>query len=247
MSRKVTDTTGLSRLYHLNSEPWLDENASPTPPFVQKTKTYPNADRVALPGADLGVVGALAAARHSVRAFQDKPLPLADLALVLRSGYAVLPPEPAIKGQQFLRRPVPSGGGLYPLDLYVLVHNVDGLSPGVYHYDALGDALERLSGQNWRGVASQAFLTWRFADHVPFVICIGAAFERTQTKYGPRGYRYVLLEAGHCAQNMCLAATEQNLSSLCLGGYYDSTINGLVGLDGEKEAIIYAIAFGEES
>jgi SagB-type dehydrogenase family enzyme len=244
MSRSVSDKTGLSRLYHLNSEPWLNEQAGRPPPLVQQAKSYVDVPRVALPETDGGVLDKLAASRHSMRAFRDEPPGLDDFAALIRSGYAALGPDVLENGQRLLRRPVPSAGGLYPLEVYALVRNVTGLQRGIYHYDAVGDALEAIDTTPWEEQASDAFLSWPAIKNAPVILCLGATFARTQSKYGPRGYRYVLLEAGHVAQNLCLSAVELGLSSLCLGGYHDAQLNRLIGLDGEDEAIVYAIALG---
>jgi SagB-type dehydrogenase family enzyme len=244
MSRNINDTNGLSRLFHLNSEPWPDERAEPSEPFAQKSKSHPDAARVALPPTEPGDVDGLAAARRSVRAFCDAPMALAELAAMLRSGYGVLGPDRMPSGQQLLRRTVPSAGGLYPLEIYALVRNVEGLAKGVYHYDAIGGALEVIAQGPWEDHARAAFPTWEFVADAPVVLCIGAVFDRTQSKYGPRGYRFVLIEAGHVAQNLCLAAQERGLASLCMGGYRDSVLNHLVALDGEGEAVVYTVALG---
>ena len=45
-------------------------------------------------------------------------------------------------------------------------------------------------------------------------------------------------------QNICLRAAELGLGSLCMGGYQDSLVNPLIGLDGVKEAVIYSVAVG---
>lgn len=244
MSRKTDDTRGLSSLFHLNSEPWLNEQPDPVPRATQKVKSYPDSDRIVLPETGPGSIDELAAARRSVRAFRDEPLPLTALAALLRSGYAALGPDRLASGQRLLRRPVPSAGGLYPLEIYLLVRNVEGLAKGLYHYDAVGDALEVLREVSWEGEAERAFLTWSFMRHAPVVLCIGAVFARTQDKYGPRGYRYVLLEAGHVAQNLCLSAQEDGLSTLCVGGYRDGILNRLFSLDGQDEGIVYSVACG---
>lgn len=245
MSRNIKDTTSLSRLYHLNSEPWVNEHSNPNAPFVQETKTYRDAERIALPDTDNGMVDRLAAARRSQRAFHDGPMALSDFAALLRTGYRALGPDRLEDGQRIVRRPVPSAGALYPLEIYTLVRNVTGLPKGIYHYDPIGDDLEVLSKCSWEDQARIAFPTWSFAEDAPVVICLGAVFKRTQQKYGPRGYRYILLEAGHVAQNLCLGAEERDLSSLCLGGYRDSVLNRLIGLDGEEEAIVYTVALGQ--
>lgn len=246
MSHNINDTTGLSRLFHLNSEPWLNEKPGGNAPFTQKTKSYPDAARIVLPSTDEGAIDKLAASRRSQRAFQDAPMALGDLAALLRSGYAALGPDPLGKGPQHLRRPVPSAGGLYPLEVYALVRNVAGLAKGIYHYEAVGDALELVFEGPWEDQAKEGFLTWSFVEHAPVIVCISAVFERTQSKYGPRGYRYILLEAGHVVQNMCLAATDLDLSSLCMGGYRDGVLNRLTSLDGLNEAIVYTVALGAD-
>jgi SagB-type dehydrogenase family enzyme len=76
------------------------------------------------------------------------------------------------------------------------------------------------------------------------VIVLSANFGRTLKKYGARGYRYVLLEAGHVAQNICLTAAELGLGSLCVGGYRDRGLNHALGLDGQHEAVVYCIGVG---
>jgi SagB-type dehydrogenase family enzyme len=76
------------------------------------------------------------------------------------------------------------------------------------------------------------------------VAIFSAVFERTLKKYGPRGYRYILFEAGHAAQNLCLVAAELGLGSLPLGGFLDSRLNAFLGLDGLAEAALYGVAVG---
>jgi len=76
---------------------------------------------------------------------------------------------------------------------------------------------------------------------------MAAVFLRTQVKYGPRGYRYILLEAGHVAQNICLRGMELGLESLCMGGFLDSALNELVGLRAKEEGVVYTVAAGFDS
>ena len=52
-----------------------------------------------------------------------------------------------------------------------------------------------------------------------------AVFGRTRFKYGQRGYRFALLEAGHVAQNVVLAAAALGVAALPLGGYYDAQVD----------------------
>ena len=73
---------------------------------------------------------------------------------------------------------------------------------------------------------------------------ISAVFPRTLRKYGARGYRYVLLEAGHVAQTICLLAAEQQLGSLCMGGFWDARLNAFLKFDGTTQAVVYCVGVG---
>jgi SagB-type dehydrogenase family enzyme len=69
-------------------------------------------------------------------------------------------------------------------------------------------------------------------------------FWRSRFKYGLRGYRFALLEAGHVVQNLVLAATALRLPTLPLGGWYDRRVDALVGADGLDEATVYVVLVG---
>jgi SagB-type dehydrogenase family enzyme len=153
---------------------------------------------------------------------------------------AELPPD----GVSCLNRSVPSAGGLYPLEVYPLVQRVEATPGGLYHYGVWGHTLEPVrTGATFEDFRS-ATLAYPFFEDANVVLFVAAVFARTQRKYGPRGYRYILLEAGHAAQNICLAATGKGLGSLCIGGYLDGKLNRMLGLDAAKEGVVYAVAAG---
>jgi nitroreductase len=66
----------------------------------------------------------------------------------------------------------------------------------------------------------------------------------SRKRYGPRGYRYVLLEGGHAGQNLCMAAASRGHPPLYMGGFIDSLVNTHLGLEEPKEGIVYMIAVG---
>ena len=72
-------------------------------------------------------------------------------------------------------------------------------------------------------------------------IIISAIFEKTMEKYGERGIRYVLLEAGHTAQNICLVCEEMGLKSCCIGAFDDRALR----LRLDKNCVpLYVVAIG---
>src|SRR5262245_9738467 len=76
------------------------------------------------------------------------------------------------------------------------------------------------------------------------VAVIAADVERTLAKYGDRGYRYVLLEAGHCAQNLNVAAAALGLGTCNAGGFFDQELADLLTIDTDAEVHLYAVAVG---
>jgi SagB-type dehydrogenase family enzyme len=76
------------------------------------------------------------------------------------------------------------------------------------------------------------------------IVAIVAVFWRSRFKYGLRGYRFALLEAGHVAQNLLLACTAADLPAVPLGGFFDARLNRLIDLNGVDEAAVYAVALG---
>jgi SagB-type dehydrogenase family enzyme len=127
------------------------------------------------------------------------------------------------------------------------VENVEGMADGLHHYNVREHSLELLKDKAQAADLHSALLTEPFIHNANLVFYLAAVFKRTQKKYGPRGYRYILLEAGHVAQNICLLATEQGLGSLCMGGFLDAKLNRLLGLSGSQEAVVYSVAVGHKA
>jgi SagB-type dehydrogenase family enzyme len=139
-------------------------------------------------------------------------------------------------------RLVPSGGALYPLELYVLARRVAGLPAGTYHFDPFDRALERLAeGPPELG---RVFIDESLAENPAAVAVVTGVFYRSRCKYGLRGYRFALLEAGHLMQALLLLATASGIAALPLGGFYDAVLDRLLRANGVDESVLYAVALG---
>jgi SagB-type dehydrogenase family enzyme len=134
--------------------------------------------------------------------------------------------------------PVPSAGGLQALELY-LVSWTDGWLPsGAYHYDRAGQWLAQV-------VASTQREAWR--ELVPSLDLVeGGALlwvlvgdgQRVARKYGERGYRFLLLEAGHLMQNLCVLSESLGLCTVPLGGFLECAIARRLVLP-EDDLVLY--------
>jgi len=237
------DTQELSLLFHLNSEPWLNdaayEVASANLPLVDP-RGRPVVD---LPESPTSALVELQRARRSCRSFEPRVMPLATLGALISGTQGVT----GITDSSFRRRATPSAGGLFPLDLHVYSRRVAGLADGLHRYDPLSHALIEIDRIDVSSRLAEALYAYPFILEANAVFAFVARFSRTQDKYGPRGYRYILLEAGHGAQNLVLRATELGLGSLCIGGFSDSLVNAQLGLDPTLGGAVYLVAAGYDA
>jgi putative peptide maturation dehydrogenase len=157
----------------------------------------------------------------------------------------------------FLKKNVPSGGGLHPMECYLIVQHVEGVASGLYHYQAVEHALEPLPppvGRSWADGGLRAFVMdmvaqqhW-FADaHV--VVVLSPRFDRTFWKYRQhaKGYRVVALEAGHLSQTLYLSATEAGLGAFITGAINEKQLEQAFGLDHVSQGALAICGFGWRS
>ncbi|OJX73041.1 SagB/ThcOx family dehydrogenase [Leifsonia sp. 71-9] len=179
--------------------------------------------------------------RFSDDHFAAGTIPLPVVGGILEAGYGV------IDRAYGLRRPVPSGGALYPLDLYVFARDIDGLSRGLYHFDPFRKLLLRLADFDDKKFL-EATLREDALQNLAFSVVISATFWRSRFKYGSRAYRFALLEAGHVMQNMLLASTAFGIGSRPYGGFVDDELTELlVGQNGVDEAPLYMFMAGRRA
>lgn len=140
----------------------------------------------------------------------------------------------------------PSGGSLFPLELYLVLHNVDGFEPGIYHYNPRKHAVARISS---RTLTSDEFhhvfrSYGENASRAPVVVCMTMVKERAIQKYGALSYLISLVEAGHRGHALYLSASACGLAcSAYITPEYDA-LNTLLGVDGVNEHYMYAVAAG---
>lgn len=146
------------------------------------------------------------------------------------------------------RRACPSGGARYPIETYCLIINPGkGLKPGFSHYNIEKHQLEMLWQKKITKKDLEQIATYEFVEDASLVIFLSAVFWRTQNKYRQRGYRFVLIEAGHIGQNIYLISEALNLKCCALGGFRvsDERIEEILGLDGIVESLVYTLVIGK--
>jgi SagB-type dehydrogenase family enzyme len=163
------------------------------------------------------------AARRSIRKFLNSPLELQEASQLLWSAQGI--------SNSRGYRTAPSAGALYPLEVYAAVGNVTDLEAGIYKYIIREHALlEKAEGDRRQDICSAA-LHQSYISAAPVVLLLCTVNDRVLNKYGERGMRYVFMEVGHAAQNVCLQAVALGLGTTVIGAFRDSDVKAAVNMD----------------
>ncbi|WP_083517998.1 SagB/ThcOx family dehydrogenase [Desulfomicrobium orale] len=255
-----------SEIYHENTKifpyemrPWLYLPKPSTLEYMslkafyerssQSYKIYPSLPQISLHHEESQVqktdLWEVMRTRRSERDYDAVSLPMQDISRLLFYAYGET--GSLDTGSYIVRlRSIPSAGALYPLDIYVLACTVKSLESGLYHYNVRDHALEELKqGDFLQSIIPLIQNSNNFwLKQAGLILFVTATFRRNQMKYGERGYRGVLLDAGHLAQNIQLAATGLGLGACVLMGCMDDPVNDFLGVDGVEESVLYAISIG---
>ena len=178
--------------------------------------------------------------RRSVRQYKDKALTLGDLSQLLWAAQGVT----SRRGY----RTAPSAGALYPLEIYIAAGKVSDLTPGIYKYEPDEHKLVKTCEGDRRRDLWHAALEQSPIKNAPVVLVFCAIYERTTRKYGERGIRYVHMEVGHAAQNVCLQAISLGLGTVVIGAFNDKEVKRVLKLEADEWplCIMPAGRFGNE-
>ncbi len=182
--------------------------------------------------------------RRSTAELGGGELTLADLSLVLAGATGCTGPVVGPDGTPLAGRAAPSGGGLYPLDLIVVPLRCPALDQVAYRYDPERNALEPMPAGTHPGSLDDLLYQPEITASAGALVVVVATFSRTRIKYGLRGYRFALLEAGHIVHGALLAAAAAELRAVPLGGLVERRLERRLALDGVRESIVYAFALG---
>ena len=179
--------------------------------------------------------------RESRRRYSKQPLSLEELSYLLwcTQGIKNVLPHATL-------RTVPSAGARHAFETYLLVNNVDGLTPGLYRFLAtphkliLVDDDPDIADKVCKAALEQDQIT---RSAVTFIWV--AITYRMTWRYVERGYRYLHIDAGHVCQNLYLAAEALQGGVCALAAFDDDAMNGLLGLDGKSLFTIYMASVGK--
>ena len=141
------------------------------------------------------------------------------------------------------RGPTPSAGGLQALELYLVHWSASWLPPGAYHYDRAGHHLSRIVEGADRPAWEELVPSLRAVVDGPMLWVLVGDVARVAAKYGGRAGRFLLLEAGHLMQDLCLLSASLGLCTVPLGGAFERQIARRLVLPA-TDAVLYVGACG---
>jgi SagB-type dehydrogenase family enzyme len=178
--------------------------------------------------------------RRTVRSFSSRAIGIHQLSQLLWAAQGVT----AIDG---FKRAAPSAGALYPMDLYVVIgaDGVTDLEEGVYRYEPGAHEVSIVTRGDLREAVAEASLGQRWMARAPLSCLITAEYDRARVKYGQRGRRYAMIEAGHIGQNIFLQAEALGLKAGIVGAFHDRKIAQVTGIPPDHEPLlIMPVGFG---
>jgi len=167
--------------------------------------------------------------RRSIRNYKNEALTLAEISQLLWAAQGITHPGGY--------RTAPSAGALYPLEVYVVAGNVEGLQAGIYKYRPQGHELKKVAEGDVRAELCAAALDQECIEDGAAVLVFAAVYERTTGKYGERGVRYVHMEVGHAAQNVHLQAVSLGLGTVVVGAFDDGGVEKLLQMQDDERAL----------
>lgn len=195
--------------------------------------------------AGLAPLHTLLRRRRSRRDFDGRPVTRAELDALLHTACGVTG-RLVWRGRTLPLRAYPSSGGLYAVEVYPLLLNVQDMPvslcqarPDEGRLALMDDTLDRE-----RVIAAALPVERPMLRGAALWICLTGHLARHERKYGPGGYRMLVAEAGHLSQNLVLAATALGLSARPFGGVFDGLVNELLGIDEAQEPFLLSVLVG---
>lgn len=188
-------------------------------------------------------LGEVLANRRSSREFGSGPLAIGELWSLCYLASGVREHRSAGTPAS-LRRNVPSSGGLGSVEAFPIVFSVDGLDPGVYHFDSVTHEFVEIASGGFRDwLREDVVYQVEFAAASAAIVLVGK-FQDLRAKYGVRGYRSALIDVGHSSQNMYLGAAALGLAVCATTGFVDDELDDALGLDGVDAASLVLVLVG---
>ncbi|HEX2030925.1 MAG TPA: SagB family peptide dehydrogenase [Actinomycetota bacterium] len=204
-----------------------------------KFKRYLAGEPIPLPEPEPSGVAADQALERSARGDGEGAVDLGRLSHLLFHAAGVVRTVRGAIGT-FHFRTYASAGALYPNEVYVAAADVQGLEPGLYHYEPQEHRLRRLRDGDVRGALG---LAGEPAGAI--AVAVTGIPWRTAWKYTARGFRHLYWDAGMIVANLLGAAGALGVRARLVLGFVDERLDPALGVDGTTEFGLCVVTLGD--
>jgi len=171
--------------------------------------------------------------RRTIRSFDSKALTLKQFSQLLWAAQGITEAGGS-------KRAAASAGALYPMDVYGVVGGdcIEKLDPAVYHYEPASHTVSLVKEGDARRDMAIASLSQMWMAYAPLTLVITAEYGRIMGKYGHRGVRYAMIEAGHIGQNIFLQSQAMGLAAGIVGAFEDERVIEVMGIKKIHEPLL---------
>lgn len=206
-------------------------------------------------------LGAIIRARRSIREMSDKNISLEELSTILFYGDGVTGEMQLISEEKDFfpsnslgydynatLRSAPSGGGLFPIDLYLVIRNVQGLRDGIYIYMPLNHSLKVVRYLDEQATEElKTVVEWGYnieSSKINVIVFYVYNLYNNSRKYLDMALDFAMIESGQISENIHLVSTALTIASCDIGGFDKFKCEQFLGVDGLTKNIINVTILG---
>jgi len=188
--------------------------------------------------------------RMTSRSFNGERVSLEDFSTLLFTSFGLIHGDwEELKNKNLrslgVRKAHPSGGGMHPVEAYIIVFNVENTPAGIYHYNVKGHHLNKIADVCTYECLKRALCGQFFVEGISFGIFLVAHFSKVCDKYvHSRSYKDVYLDAGHVSQTFLLSATSLSLLTWESAWFKDSSVCELLKINGTSVSPMFFLGVG---
>lgn len=159
--------------------------------------------------------------------------------------FVLLSLSSSVRNANYYSRMYPSGGGLYPLEIYY-IQNISGeMKSGLYHFSQHQNILKKIRDAD--GEKKNIFVAEHVYTKSQGYIVVAYDHTRNTMKYGDGGLSLAMIEAGTLLQNISLVASTIGIETRAISGFNYKETDDLLELNRERETAILLICIGKNA
>ena len=182
--------------------------------------------------------------RKSIRHYSPVKMTMKEFSTLIKYAFGNSNRKTHYQEATVINRYYPSGGGLYPVDVYININRVDGIPSGLYKYQLYSHTL-RPTNSNFHIEEFLQYGNFDFENY-SFLILFEYDLNKNYLKYGELSLLNTFVEVGNMAHALDIISTATGFGTCQIAGFDKTYGNRSLGLDGVNSNIIYTSICGKE-